>query len=160
LTDDVANSQDDLNRIARLNSSRNLNVHLHQPGDQPNPAWTANAALAKEISEAGKAGIRVVHRVSIPSFELAHLPVDRDDLGYVKFPPDRDKPWRMLTAISENADAAASVRRVLEELLSGAATEAPFGEDYVTGLSGRVVAWGKTNSAGDPRFVLRALAGA
>jgi ABC-type branched-subunit amino acid transport system ATPase component len=120
-----------------------------------NSAWTANAALVQEISNARKAGIRVVHRVSIPAFELAHLPVDKNKAGHAKFPGERDKPWRMLTALAGNPDAATSVQNVLEQLVSRDAAEEPFEGNFDKGLSDRVVEWAGKNSPGDPRFSQR-----
>lgn len=120
-----------------------------------NSAWTANAALAEEISDARRRGIRVVHRISIPSFELAHLPVERDEKGHAKFPSDRDKPWNMLTALSGNSDAAASVKKILEDLLSDGTAEEPWAGDLGIGLSEQVVAWATKHSPGDPRFAVK-----
>lgn len=117
-----------------------------------NSAWTANKAISREIGEARNAGIRVVHRVSIPTFELAHLPVERDEAGHAKFPAERDKPWRMLTALASSPEAAASVKKVLEELTSNDVSEEPFGGDFEQYLSDHIGAWADAYSSGDPRF--------
>lgn len=119
-----------------------------------NAAWTANAAVHREIAEARAAGIRVVHRVSIPGFELAHLPVETDTSGFARFPVETDKPWRMLTALSASSDAAATVKRVLEDLVSPSAPEGPFDGEFAEGLSQRVADWAAKNSPGDPRFAV------
>ncbi len=118
-----------------------------------NPAWTANATLAQEIREARNAGVRVVHRVLIPAFDLAHLPVEQDETGHAKFPGERDKPWRMLAALAGDPGAATNVQRLLKELVSTEASEEPFDGDFETALSDLVVEWARTHSPGDPRFV-------
>ena len=39
--------------------------------------WSANEMILQEIEATRAAGVRVVHRISVPAFELAHLPVAR-----------------------------------------------------------------------------------
>ena len=120
-----------------------------------NPAWTVNSTVSTEIREARNAGIRVIHRVSVPTFELVHLPVEKDETGHAKFPAERDKPWRMLTALASDGQAAASVEALLKELVSAEGVETPFDGDFSAALLARVVAWAEEKSVGDPRFHAR-----
>lgn len=120
-----------------------------------NPAWTTNGTIAEEIREARSTGIRVIHRVSIPMFELVHLRVEKDETGNVAFPPERDKPWRMLAALAGDGSAVTRVEALLKELVSTEGAEAPFDADFGTALLARVVAWARENSPGDPRFLAK-----
>lgn len=117
-----------------------------------NPAWTANHTIYMEIQAARQAGIRVVHRVSIPTFELAHLPVEVDEQSRAKFPSDKEKPWKMLSALRSSDDVQRSVRRVLEDLLPGNSDDAPFRGEYSAELRATVDAWAQAHSRDDPRF--------
>jgi energy-coupling factor transporter ATP-binding protein EcfA2 len=116
-----------------------------------NPAWSANAGIGEEIAEARAGGIRVVHRVSIPGFELAHVPVAKDGEGHAEFPKDRDKPWKMLSALKGAEKVRASVRAVLAELVSDKSPEAISEGDVLAVLGKLVQDWGRENSAGDAR---------
>lgn len=118
-----------------------------------NPAWVANVRLASEIGAARADGIRIVHRVSIPCFELAHLPIEPDESGFAAFPSGGDRPWHMLAALRGNPDAAAGCTTLLGDLLANDAVEEPWPGDFRTGLSERLIAWATEHSPGDPRFL-------
>jgi len=124
----------------------------HRKDGAGNTAWSANGAITEEIGAARSSGIRVVHRVSIPTFELAHLPVSRDEDGYAKFTSDKDKPWNMVAALGTNDGARMSVRQTLNELVSPSAPERPFEGDVLTEVEKAVISWAQQHSPGDPRF--------
>jgi len=117
-----------------------------------NPAWAANTGIYREIAAARTDGIRVVHRISLPIFELAHIPVEKDETGHAKFPPGKDKPWHMLTSLDADERAISSVRRVLDDLLSTTARQEALDADFEDTLLRSVTAWANEHSPGDPRF--------
>jgi hypothetical protein len=88
-----------------------------------NNAWEANEIVYKEILLARDAGVRVIHRLSIPNFELAHMPVEITEDGTLLDPPATDKPWSMVTAVKTNSTVRESVARVLSELTNETPTE-------------------------------------
>ena len=51
-------------------------------------AWKANFDIYQEVCAAREAGIRVVHRVSVPNFEYACLPVRGQDQSLIEMPED------------------------------------------------------------------------
>ncbi len=117
-----------------------------------NGPWSANGAILEEIDATRAVGVRVVHRVSIPSFELAHLPVGRDEDGHAIFPADKEKPWKMVEALRSDEAVRESVRQVLDDLVSPDASEAPFDGDVAAPLEAAVRSWADDNSPDDPRF--------
>jgi ABC-type branched-subunit amino acid transport system ATPase component len=117
-----------------------------------NAAWQANAAILQEIESARSSAVRVVHRISIPTFELDHLPTTSDEAGHAKFTSGKDKPWNMVSALRNDDGAKESVRRVLDELVSANALQPPFKGDVLAQLEKAVTSWAQEHSAGDPRF--------
>jgi len=117
-----------------------------------NGAWSANEVILHEIANTRAAGVRVVHRVSVPDFELAHLPVATDEQGYAVFASDKEKPWRMVEALKSDAAAREGVRLGLTELLSCEAAETLLTGDGLAGLHEAVIAWANLHSCNDPRF--------
>jgi hypothetical protein len=116
-------------------------------------AWTENTALYEEIEKARQAGIRVVHRVSVPYFEASHLPAqpDQDDT-HAESSTD-DKPWKMHKAVIEQEGVRDSVLAVFKELLSLEAREQPFDSPFSAGLEASVKAWAAAHAEGDRRFL-------
>jgi putative ATP-dependent endonuclease of OLD family len=117
-----------------------------------NTAWGANEAITKEIGAAKSSGIRVLHRVSVPTFEFVHLPVAIDKDGYAKFASEKDKPWSMVAALGTNELAGMSVRQILNELISPKAPEPPFEGDVLAEVEKAVISWAQQHSPKDPRF--------
>ena len=121
-----------------------------------NSAWSANGTILQEIDAARGAGIRVVHRVSIPSFESTHLPIEKDKDGHVIFAADKEKPWRMVEALGAGEAVRKSVRGVLDDLVSTDAPEAACAGDAIAGFEIAVRVWAERNSPNDPRFIAAA----
>lgn len=67
-----------------------------------NSAWNGNWKIWSEVDAARNAGVRVIHRVSMPTFELAHIPVEHDDEGHAHMPAEKDRPWRMVKAVGSD----------------------------------------------------------
>jgi hypothetical protein len=117
-----------------------------------NSAWSANHTILQEIDATRTTGLRVVHRISIPSFELNHLPTAKDKNGYVIFAAEKEKPWKMVEALGSNEAVRKSIRGVLDDLVSPDTPESPFESNTFAGLEGAVNAWAQQNSPQDPRF--------
>jgi hypothetical protein len=117
-----------------------------------NSAWRANADILEEVAAARTAGLRVVHRICVPVFELAHLPVEKDEAGHAKFPQDKDKPWRMLEALEADNRVRGAVRKTFDELRSAEAPDGPFDGDGLEAFLESVTAWAAEHSPSDPRF--------
>lgn len=118
-----------------------------------NSAWSANRTILEEIEAARVDGIRVVHRISLPTFELAHLQAEKDVEGRVIFAGDKEKPWKMVEALRSHQETRERVNHLLEDLLSSEAPEAPFTGDVPTKLRKAVTSWAEHNSPGDMRFL-------
>ncbi len=117
-----------------------------------NSAWTGNKTLHEELQSARDAGLRVVHRVFVPNFELAHLQPEVLDTGDLVEPTSKDKPWNMLVALKASNEIRSSVGAVFQELLSSTASEAPFDGDFEEQLASAVATWAQTNGVTDSRF--------
>ena len=87
-----------------------------------NSAWTANESIYRELSKARKAGIRVVHRVSMANFEDSHLPRRQAS--------DKDKPWRFFDAIENDSQVERSVVALLCDLTNPNGQEEPFDKPF------------------------------
>jgi energy-coupling factor transporter ATP-binding protein EcfA2 len=117
-----------------------------------NGAWTANTELHAEIGEARKAGVRVVHRISVPNFEYVHLPVEKSADGSLKGISDEDKPWNMNAAVKEDMHVQSSVKALLKDLTSSTAKEEPFDGPFETGLQNAVKSWVAAHGIIDVRY--------
>lgn len=117
-----------------------------------NSAWEANNAVYKELLSAREAGLRVIHRVSVPNFELAHLPVEISQEGILLEPPPVDKPWNMVTAVKTRPAIRESVLSVLSNLTDKAAEEEPFDGDFGKEIIKALDKWTKENEVKDDRF--------
>lgn len=120
-----------------------------------NGAWTANSQIHKAIVSIRERGVRVVHRVSMPGFEYAHLPLRYSQSGELIETDSTDKPWRTVEAIRQDKKVASSVLSVLTDLTSPTSGEAPFDGDFDATLLAEVQSWAKKNCPKDTRFGLR-----
>lgn len=117
-----------------------------------NSAWTANEDLYKLILEARKEGLRIVHRVSIPTFELAHTGVEIAEDGTLKDPPSSDKPWNMVKELRTSEEVRAAIEAVISELTTPEANEEPFEKDFSQALTESVKGWTEKEGLKDERF--------
>lgn len=118
-----------------------------------NPAWKANEEISFLIEEIRKAGIRVVHRVSIPNFEWAHLPIIADKDGLPEDTDPKDKPWRAFVQLRNNQKIEDSITDLLSDFMNLEAQEKPFQGDFMSGLIGQVQTWAKAVCPQDRRFL-------
>ncbi|OMP75205.1 ATP-dependent endonuclease [[Flexibacter] sp. ATCC 35208] len=119
-----------------------------------NTAWSGNDNIYEQIKISRKMGIRVVHRVSISTFEVAHDKIDLDNDGiYISSSP-KDKPWIMFKKINENEEIRKSVEAVLDELIDQNCNQEPFDKSFSESLKEKFETWVKNNEIKDSRFVI------
>lgn len=117
-----------------------------------NGAWTANKQLHDAIENIRSKGTRVVHRISIPTFEYAHLPYNPSEDGLLLDFPGKDKPWGLVDAIRTNPEVRQSAQRVLTELLDSDVEQRPEVGPFAAYLEGIVTDWATANCPKDRRF--------
>ncbi|KAF5292764.1 hypothetical protein FQR65_LT20212 [Abscondita terminalis] len=66
-----------------------------------NNAWTGNQDIYDQIMNARKSGLRIVHRVSMSTFEVAHNKIELDEDGNYISSAAKDKPWMMYQKIKD-----------------------------------------------------------
>lgn len=118
-----------------------------------NNAWTGNEKIYEEILNIRKADIKVIHRVSISTFEIQYLGLNLDEKGIVQSPNSKDKPWIMYDTIKKNETVKKSVERIFDDLLNLESMEEPFDKDFITGLNEHFKKWTDDNGIKDPRFL-------
>lgn len=119
-----------------------------------NNVWSGNQDIYREIKKARNAGIHVVHRISISTFEVAHDRIDLDEHGNYILTSSKDKPWLMYKKVKENSAIKKSVEAVLDDLINAHCNEEPFEKDFPEGLPEKFNEWVKSNKIMDARFVL------
>lgn len=117
-----------------------------------NGAWRANLDIYEAIAAIRKRGIRVVHRLSLPTFEYAHLPLMLDDDGALVETSPKDKPWHVTEALKGDPKVEASILSVLTDLTSPDSVESLYGDDFEKGLTNELQNWGSTHCPKDLRF--------
>lgn len=120
-----------------------------------NGSWTANSQIHDAIERIRASGVRVVHRVSVPSFEYVHLPIQRDAEGDLIETKSADKPWRTVQAIRQDKNVATSILSVLTDLTGADSREQPFDGDFGETLLSEVQAWAAKQCPNDKRFGLK-----
>jgi putative ATP-dependent endonuclease of the OLD family len=110
-------------------------------GARRNGAYSTNDDITAAVAEARRVGLKVVHRCSCPNFELHH--------GMTL--PDKDKPFAAWKAVQESASARASVRAILDQLLSSLGMDAEHPEDG-RHFEIRVKTWAKSDASDDPAY--------
>lgn len=119
-----------------------------------NNAWSGNESIYNEILLARKANVKVIHRVSISTFETEHTGVRLSDTGMVLKPANKEKPWIMYDLIKKNEEVKRSVENVYDDLLNSKANEEPFDKDFITGLNEHFKMWVSNSGIKDLKFQL------
>jgi hypothetical protein len=138
--------------LERILAAYNEVISPKRRDGNANGAWKANSDLNKELDNARNIGLRVIHRVSVPNFELARLPIEENEDGTIKASSKEDKPWRAYKIIQENPAVAETVKSLLKELLSGQSAEKPFVGAFDTDLKAATNAWAAQHAPNDKRF--------
>lgn len=119
-----------------------------------NNAWTGNFNIYSEIQNARGVGIRVVHRVSISTFEVMHDKIELDEEGNYLSSSSKDKPWLMFRKIKEDDEIKKSIEIALDDLIDSNCSQEPFENDFSESLPKKFKEWVIANNIKDLRFVL------
>lgn len=112
-------------------------------------AWVANTQICDAIEEYRKKGIEIRHHVSIPSFEHCHLGLKVDG-EIIKEYTGKEKPWKMVSEMQEDAEITKSVKTVLDELLPSEKELEYINIEMIEHKLKQIV---KDNELNDPRIV-------
>ena len=119
-----------------------------------NNAWSANQKIYSEIKNARDSGIRIIHRVSMSTFEVEHDKIILDKNGDYLTTSSKDKPWLMYQRVKEEEKIKKSVEKIFDELTNTASKEEPYDKEFSTEIIKRFKVWVKTNGIKDLRFRL------
>lgn len=117
-----------------------------------NSAWSTNDAIYKEIKLARNDGIKVIHRISVPYFEVAHIPVETDGDGNIIDSNRKDKPWNLVNLMTNVTTISKSVLECLKDLSNKKASENPFGEEFEKFIQESLKEWAQKNKIKDQRL--------
>lgn len=118
-----------------------------------NNVWTGNQSIYNEIKNAREKGIRVVHRTSISTFEVAHDKIELDEDGNYLSGTSKDKPWLMYQKVKDDDTIKKSVEKVLDDLIDCECKEEPYDTPFSESLSEKFIEWVALNDIKDPRFI-------
>jgi hypothetical protein len=107
-------------------------------GGRTNPAYSVNETILSSILAARAQGVRIAHRTSCPNFEKHH------GLGL----PKKDKPFEAWRKVKSNPSVRASVRAVLDDLLTPGPDNDEAGSNYEDDLKN----WKERNGITGPAF--------
>lgn len=117
-------------------------------------AWSANERIYQSIQESRKRGCKVIHRISIPTFEFQHLPCEYDNNKMLKEHPIKDKPWNFISRMKESEEIKISVKKLFDDLISETSNEDQFEVKQMESLNIEVDKWTKNNCPNDERFAI------
>jgi len=117
-----------------------------------NNVWTGNQDIYVEIMSARKSGLRVIHRVSMSTFEIVHSEIELDENGYYRSLSTKDKPWIMYKKIRNEAGVKESVEAILDDLIDTECREEPFDINFADGLIEVFQNWVAEKGIRDTRF--------
>lgn len=119
-----------------------------------NNVWTGNQDIYAQIINARKSGLRIIHRVSMSTFEVAHNKIELDeDRNYISSAA-KDKPWMMYQKIKDEDEVKTSVEVILDDLIDATCKEEPFDKVFSEGLVEEFQKWTEEKGIKDMRFVV------
>ena len=119
-----------------------------------NGVWSYNNTLFDEIEAARSLGLRVVHRISISTFEIQHLGVELDEDFIVNLPSSKGKPFYIYKKISETELLKKSIESILDDLIGQESEERPFKGDTGQELNKCFIEWVEKKGIKDPKFII------
>jgi len=117
-----------------------------------NSAWSVNKKIYDEIQQTRKEGMKVMHRISIPYFEAAHIPPQIDSDGKLAISDSKDKPWKMINEIMSNDKTQESVKESLLDLVDLTGKENLFSKDFEKNIEELIYSWATGNKISDERI--------
>lgn len=130
-----------------------LGIVMNMKKGNKNNVWTANKDIYEEIKNGRKSGVKIIHRVSISTFEVEHDKILLDENGNYLSGSSKDKPWLMYKKIKDDNKVKSSVEDTLDELISNESKEEPFDNDFISDLSEKFKNWVEINKIKDHRFI-------
>lgn len=119
-----------------------------------NSVWTGNTKIANDISDYRRVGRRIIHRISISTFEINHLGVEIAEDGIVVLPSSKGKPFEMYDKIGKDTKLKESIENQFDELINIDARQEPFETKTAIELAAEFTEWVKTNNIKDSKFQL------
>lgn len=116
--------------------------------------WSANKSIHDEIIKCRNDGRKVIHRISISTFELEIFGLNLDKDGNVEQPSSKDKPFETYKKISEDPEIKKSIGKILNELSNVGSNEFPFNEKDANYLPQIFKKWVKENGIKDIRYLI------
>lgn len=119
-----------------------------------NPVWTGNINIENDIVKYRGEGRKIVHRISISTFEIEHLGVYKDEEGNIILPSSKGKPFEMYDKIGKDEKLKESIEKQFDELINVDSIQEPFESNSNNELSAVFSNWVKENEIQDIRFQL------
>lgn len=147
--------------LIKMLSHFKINFSVLHDSDYPknkagntNNVWTGNQDIYDEIVKARKSGLRVVHRVSISTFEVAHDKIMLDANGNYLSSVTKDKPWTIYQKIKTDEGIKKSIEATLDDMIDLTCREEPFNEIFSKGVVQEFEKWVIENNIKDFRFII------
>lgn len=116
--------------------------------------WTYNTTIHEEILKCRVENRKVIHRISISTFELDIFGIELDNDGNVILPSSKGKPFILYSEIGKNDDAKIIVEKLLDELINVDSIELPFTTKDADHLPVIFKEWVNKNKIKDKRFII------
>ena len=151
-----ARGKDTINLIIRMLEHFEVSYSVLHDSDfrTRGVAWSANERIYRSIDTSRKNGCKVIHRISIPTFEFQHLPCEYDEKRKLKEHPNKEKPWNFISKMKGSNEISKSVKQVFDELVSDISNENQFKNEQMKSLNLAVDKWANKNCPKDERFIL------
>jgi len=120
-----------------------------------NNSWSANDIIYKAICDSRKAGLKVIHRISMFNIETQHVNIVIDEDGKVLIETGKDKPWRILKALEEKDKIYKSIKSILDELMDMKNNGEPFEKPFDEALNHVFVDFVSKMGIKDERFQIK-----
>lgn len=115
-----------------------------------NGAWTANEKIIESINDAVNVGCKVIHKVSIPSFEFWYEKPSSNN-GLLDMPAEKDKPWNALSNLKASDQTLQKVSSILDAL-AGASEATANQVMNMTDIINELRSFAETHCPQDERF--------
>ena len=117
-----------------------------------NSVWSGNSNIATDISNYRSQGRKIIHRISISTFEIEHKGVKIDEDGNVILPSSKAKPFEMYDNIGKDSKLKISIEKQFDELMDIDSNQEPFAKKTALDLPTVFSDWVKTNKIKDQKF--------
>ncbi|RNI27516.1 ATP-dependent endonuclease [Rufibacter immobilis] len=126
---------------------------IYNNNGNKNNAWTANLTINQTLLDSRSQGVKVIHRISIPYFEYAHIPLEVNDAGELIESTSKDKLYEMWSRVHFDLEVENSVMEVLDELININSPEETLYDDIESHLVEQINEWTTKHSLKDKRYI-------